>query len=512
MKIERASGVLLHPTSLPGRFGIGDLGPAAHSYLDWLAGAGVTWWQVLPLNPPGPGQSPYGATSTFALNPLLVSPELLVEDGLLGDADLAGTPAFPEHAVDFEAVVPFKERLLKRAWSTFQERPPQGTELAFSVFREEQAFWLRDYGIFAALKRAYGGVEWHEWPEKLARWDPEELAAWRARNRHVALFEEFCQFLAWSQWKRVRQRARALGIRILGDLPIFVAQDSTDVWAHPELFQLDTAGLPTVVAGVPPDYFSETGQLWGNPLYAWPRHHDTGYHWWVDRLKVALSLVDAVRLDHFRGFAAYWEVPAGDETAMGGRWVPGPGRALFEAAAAALGDLPLVAEDLGVITPDVEALRDDLGLPGMAVLQFAFTRSPRSSFVPYCHRRNQVVYTGTHDNNTSLGWYLQDASEGERDLVRRYLASDGREIHWGLLRLALASVADLAVVPHQDIAGLGADCRMNTPGVAEGNWRFRITPWMLSGWHQERLAELNWVFGRSPEARAAHPGGAAPGR
>lgn len=505
MKLERAAGVLLHPTCLPGPFGIGDLGPQAWSYLEWLSRAGVTWWQVLPLNAPGPGQSPYAAISTFAGNPLLISPEGLADEGLLTAGDLAHVPAFPDHVVDFEAVAPYKEALLRQAWAVFREHPPQGLELAFAVFREANEAWLPDFALFAALKRAHGGVEWHLWDSELASRAPEALAAWRGAHRQEVLFEEFCQLLFARQWSALRGRARALGVRILGDLPIFVALDSAEVWAHPELFRLDPAGQPLVVAGVPPDYFSETGQLWGNPLYDWDYHRTTGYRWWLDRLRAGLEQVDVLRVDHFRGFAASWEVPGEAETARHGRWVKGPGRELFEAASRTLGDLPLVAEDLGVITPDVEELRDELGLPGMAVLQFAFTPDPRSTFLPYCHRRNLVVYTGTHDNNTSLGWYQCDASPGERDFLRRYLGVDGHEIHWDMIRLALASVADLAVVPHQDIAGLGADCRMNTPGVPDGNWRFRLTPWMLSEGLQSHLADLNWVYGRSPAARKAHP-------
>jgi 4-alpha-glucanotransferase len=305
------------------------------------------------------------------------------------------------------------------------------------------------------------------------------------------------------------RHAHELGIKILGDVPIFVADDSADVWAHRELFQLDANGRPTVVAGVPPDYFSEDGQLWGNPLYKWSAHEETGYDWWISRLRAALSLIDSVRIDHFRGFAAHWEIPAGEQTARTGKWVPGPGRRLFDAAARALGDLPIVAEDLGVITPDVEALRDSLGFPGMVVLQFGFCPEPRSTFLPYNHRRKSVVYTGTHDNNTTLGWYQDDASTGERELLRRYVGHDLAEVHWEMIRLALASVADLAIIPHQDVAGLGADCRMNTPGTTVGNWRFRLTDWMLSGSLRDRLADLIHVYGRrrgrGPASRVRGP-------
>lgn len=496
MRLERACGVLLHPTCLNGPFGIGDIGPAAHRYLDWLADAGVRWWQVLPLNPTGPGQSPYNAISSFGANPLLISPELLVRDGMLAPSELDALRGLPEVFVDFDALVPLRLALLRRAFSCFLERPPRGMTQALEGFRHDQRDWLEDLAVFSALRDAHGGVPWHEWPPDLALRRPHALASWEAEHRQQVEFHVFCQFLFDRQWSELRDHARSRGLSILGDIPIFVADDSADVWAHRELFLLDPQGQPTVVAGVPPDYFSETGQLWGNPLYDWPAIERTGFAWWIERFRATLRQVDAARLDHFRGFAAYWEVPADDETALGGRWVGGPGRALFDAVAAALGDLPLVAEDLGIITEDVNALRRGLGLPGMAVLQFAFDPTQRSSFLPYRHERELVVYTGTHDNNTTLGWYLQDASEAEKDFVRRYLETDGHEIHWHMIRAALASVAALAIVPHQDLAGLGADCRMNTPGLADGNWRFRITDWMLSGWHQRRLADLVQLYGR----------------
>ncbi|HPW55382.1 MAG: 4-alpha-glucanotransferase [Thermoanaerobaculaceae bacterium] len=496
MRLERACGVLLHPTCLNGPFGIGDIGPAAHRYLDWLAEAGVRWWQVLPLNPTGPWQSPYNALSSFGGNPLLISPELLVRDGVLAPSELDALRGLPEVFVDFEALVPAKLGLLHRAFSRFLEQPPHGMTPALATFRHEHRDWLEDLALFLALRDAHGGVAWHQWPTDLALRRPHALASWGAQHRRDVEFHVFCQFLFDQQWRELREHARSRGVLLLGDIPIFVADDSADVWAHRELFLLDAQGQPTVVAGVPPDYFSETGQLWGNPLYDWAALERTGFFWWIERFRSALRLVDAARLDHFRGFVAYWEVPADAPTASGGRWVAGPGRALFDAVRVALGDLPLVAEDLGFITEDVTTLRRELGLPGMAVLQFAFDPAQPSSFLPYRHERNLVVYTGTHDNNTTLGWYLQDASEAEKDFVRRYLGTDAQEIHWDMIRAALASVAALAIVPHQDLAGLGADCRMNTPGLAAGNWRFRITDWMLSDWHQQRLADLIVLYGR----------------
>ncbi len=506
--MTRTAGVLLHPTSLPSRYGIGDLGPGAHRYLEWLAEAGIGWWQILPLHPPGPGQSPYSAISTFAGNQWLISPDVLVQDGLLDQEALEGVPAFPAGQVAFDDVLPFKGELLGRAFHRFREQPPPLIAAGLETFRDRQSAWLGDFALYLALKRAHGSAPWYEWPPELAGRDPQALARWRAAHAEEVELVEFSQFLFFRQWRAVRVRAEELGVKILGDVPIFVAHDSADVWSHPELFKLDGELRPTVVAGVPPDYFSATGQLWGNPVYDWERLAADGYAWWIERLGHELTLTDAVRLDHFRGFAAYWEVPAGEDTAVNGRWAPGPGRALFDAVREAVGKLPLVAEDLGEITPDVIELRKELGLPGMAILQFAFSPHFRSSFIPYALERDMVVYTGTHDNNTSVGWYWEDAGEGERDLLRRYVASSGQEIHWDMVRLALGTVCDQAVVPHQDLVGVGSDCRMNTPARGLGNWRFRITPWMLEDPIRERLAELVWVYGRQPVKAEGDEGGA----
>jgi len=506
MERERSAGVLLHPSCLPSRFGIGDLGPTAAAYVEWLAGAGAGWWQVLPLHPPGPGNSPYSAISTFAGNELLVSPDLLVEDGILGEAEVADAPDFPRAWVAFDEVVPYKMGLLRRAYDRFRERQPAGLVQQLAAFRRRHQGWLADYALFRALRDSRGRQAWYEWPPELAARRPEAIQGWLEAHRDEVAFVEFCQFLFFRQWGALRDWAHELGVRIFGDVPIFVSRDSAEVWAGPDLFLLDADGRPTVVAGVPPDYFSATGQLWGNPLYDWERMARDGYAWWVSRLRQTLETVDMVRIDHFRGFASYWEVPADATTAVHGNWRQGPGRAFFESVAAALGNLPLVAEDLGEITPDVIELRKVLGLPGMAILQFAFSPRPRSSFIPYNLERDLVVYTGTHDNNTSVGWYHDDASEEERDLLRRYAACSGREVHWDLIRLALASVCDLAVVPHQDLAGLGSDCRMNTPAVGDGNWRFRITPAMLGEGIQARLFDLIETYGRLPEGRRPPPG------
>lgn len=499
--MKRSAGVLLHPTCLPSAHGIGDLGPTAHAYIDWLDAAGVAWWQILPLNPPGPGNSPYSATSTFAGNPLLISPELLVEDGLIGEHDLAGASPLPDAFVDYPAVVAHKRNLLHRAFANHvRHRGESAGEL--DAFRTEHRDWLEDFALFSALKDAHGGSPWYDWPKPLAFREPAALADWSAAHHDAVEMEIFSQFLFHRQWTAVREHAADVGVGILGDVPIFVAMDSAEVWAHPELFLLNEERRPTVVAGVPPDYFSPTGQLWGNPLYDWAHMATNGYRWWLDRLGHTMEQVDLVRLDHFRGFAAHWEVPAGAETAIDGRWVDGPGGPFFDAVRERLGGLPFIAEDLGEITPDVVRLREALGLPGMVILHFGFSPEPRSSYIPYAHRRDQVVYTGTHDNNTSLGWFLEDASDGEREFVRRYTASDGSEVHWDLIRLAMASPAHLAVVPHQDLAGLGADCRMNTPAIAEGNWDFRITPWMLGDEIRHRLAGLIETYGRAPDQQS----------
>ncbi len=504
---DRSAGVLLHPTSLPSRFGIGDLGPAATDYLGWLVEAGVGWWQILPLHPAGPGNSPYSATSTFAGNDLLISPQRLVEDGLLAAEDLAGALALPDQWVDYGAVETGKRGMLRAAFSRHLGQRRMDLLQDLAAFRETHGHWLGDFALFEALKRAHDGAPWYDWPRPLAFREAGALESWSSDHREEVELVEFSQFLFFRQWAAVRDVADRKGVSILGDVPIFVALDSADVWAHPEFFLLDEERHPTVVGGAPPDYFSSTGQLWGNPLYDWDRMAEDGYAWWVARMRHELTLADAVRIDHFRGFAAHWEVPADHEVATHGRWVPGPGRALFDALSAALGGLPLVAEDLGEITQDVVELRKGLGLPGMAILQFAFNPRDRSLFLPYLLERDLVVYSGTHDNNTTVGWYLEDADEEECRFVRSYCGTDGSDVHWDFIRLAMASVCRLAVVPHQDLAGLGSDCRMNTPAVGEGNWTFRITPWMLAPEIQNRLAEMITTYGRASTGTGAESAG-----
>jgi len=499
--MHRTSGIVLHPTSLSGPYGIGDLGPGAYRFVDFLEAAGQGLWQMLPLGPTGFGDSPYQCLSAFAGNPLLISPELLAEDRWLDPRDLIG-PAFPADEVVFGAVRRWKLGVLERAYRGFLARATTADREAFAAFCREEAHWLDAYVLFAAIKARHDQRPWTDWPQELAFREPSALATWGKTHAEWLDRERFLQFVFARQWRRLRAYARARGVRLVGDIPIFVAHDSSEVWSHPEWFQLDARGVPTVVAGVPPDYFSATGQRWGNPLYRWDRLAEDDYGFWVDRLRHTLELVDLVRIDHFRGFEAYWEVSAEGSTAVHGRWVPGPGRDLFRALRRALGqDLPLIAEDLGVITAEVEDLRDDLELPGMAILQFAFESTAggfgRSQYLPHNHRRRLVVYTGTHDNNTVRGWW-DAAEESVRDHARRYLNTDGAEIHWDFIRAALASVAQVAVFPLQDALGLGAEACMNRPGTTDGNWTWRLAEEGLTPALAARLRELSDLYGRLP--------------
>jgi 4-alpha-glucanotransferase len=499
--MHRTSGIVLHPTSLPGPYGIGDLGPGAYRFVDFLAASGQGLWQMLPLGPTGYGDSPYQCLSAFAGNPLLISPDLLADDGWLAAGDL-DSPAFPVDRVAFGPVRRWKGDLLGRAYDRFRTRAGAAERDAFAAFCRAQAHWLDAYVLYAGIKVAHDRRPWTEWPPGLALRDPAALAAWGEAHAEGLERERFRQFLFARQWRRLRAYAHERGVRLVGDIPIFVAHDSSEVWSHPDWFYLDGRGVPTVVAGVPPDYFSATGQRWGNPLYRWDRLAREGYSFWVERLRHTLDLVDLVRIDHFRGFDAYWEIPGDEKTAVRGRWVPGPGRDLFQALRQALGaDLPLIAEDLGVVTEDVEALRDDLELPGMAILQFAFESTAdgfgRSQYLPHNHQRRLVVYTGTHDNNTVPGWWAA-AEESVRDHVRRYLDTDGTEVHWDLIRAALASVADTALFPLQDALGLGADACMNRPGTMEGNWTWRLREGGLTAELAARLRELSDLYGRLP--------------
>ena len=505
MTVARAAGVLLHPTSLPGPYGIGDLGPEAHRWLAWLGDAGLSLWQVLPLGPTGYGDSPYQCFSAFAGNPLLVSPELLMNDRLLDAADLGGLE-LPEGTVDFGTVISRKGELLRRAHRRFRSGADPPLRREFEAFASAQAGWLEDYALFIALKQEHGGRNWVEWDPALTRRDPKALAAARERLGERIEAERFVQFLFFRQWGALRDSARARGIRLIGDAPIFVAHDSADVWAHPGLFQLSADGRMPVVAGVPPDLFSATGQRWGNPLYRWEVMRRDGYAWWIARVKAMLEQVDAIRLDHFIGFTRAWEVPAGAATAEAGRWRPGPGAEVFRAMRAALGRLPIIAEDLGLITPEVVALREELGLPGMKVLQFAFGDGDHNPFLPHHHVPGCVVYTGTHDNDTTRAWF-DTAGEATRDHARRYLQSDDRGIVRAVIRAAFASVAATALVPLQDVLELGSEGRMNLPGRPSGNWSWRFRWDQLTGERQRELRELSHLHGRCP---ATTPAVAAP--
>jgi 4-alpha-glucanotransferase len=499
MKLDRAAGILLHPTSLPGPYGIGDLGPAALQWIDFLADSGASLWQVLPLGLTGFGDSPYSTLSTFAGNPLLISPERLLEDGLLDGEELARPtlPAFPTARVEYGRVKVWKLALLTRAADRFEERASQGLKAEYAAFRAREAAWLDDFALYMAIKAANESRAWDAWERDLAARKPAALEA--AREREAVPLERrlLWQFFFARQWATVRAHAKQRGIRILGDVPIFVSHDCADVWRHPELFELDPDGRPTAQAGVPPDYFAPTGQLWGNPLYRWERHREDGYRWWISRLAFALAHFDAVRLDHFRGFAAYWEVPAGAKTAEGGHWRRGPGAELLGAVEGALGELCIVAEDLGDITPDVHQLRDRFGLPGMRVLQFAFAGSD-NEFLPHRHVPHSVVYTGTHDNDTAEGWFAGAPSEVKRRF-KAYRGPGSSSVAWDLMRMAWCSVAGWSIAPAQDLLELGSRARMNRPGMQRGNWAWRLPRDFFrrrAGKLSKRLRELNETYGR----------------
>jgi 4-alpha-glucanotransferase len=505
LRLPRSSGILLHPTSLPSPHGIGDLGDGADQFVDFLVSARQTLWQVLPLGPTGYGDSPYQSFSTFAGNPLLVSPDRLVADQLLAAEDLLEVPPLPESRVDYGAVIAYKQALFARMAERF--RTSSGHALAgdFDRFRRKERAWLDDYALFMALKEAHGGAVWSEWEPAIARRRPSALKSWRTRLADSITQHQLLQFAFARQWQSVQKRARENGIRIVGDLPIFVAYDSADVWSHPDQFFLDERGRPTVVAGVPPDAFSSTGQLWGNPLYRWDVMADRGYDWWVDRLRHTLDHVDLLRIDHFIGLTRYWEVPATEHDAINGRWVLGPGSELLGAARETLGSLPIITEDLGLVTPEVEALRDRFELPGMKVLQFAFGGDATNPYLPHRHVPHCVVYTGTHDNDTTVGWFAT-APAAERSFVQRYLARSGEDIAYDLIRVALGSVADSAIVPLQDVLGLGSEARMNLPGRPDGNWSWRFTADQLDEAHGERLGEMVELYARLPSSTTTERG------
>ncbi len=496
---DRRSGILLHPTSFPNPYGIGDLGSSAYTFIDYLEKCGQRLWQILPLGPTGYGDSPYQAFSSFAGQPLVISPDQLIEMGLLTHYDLEDMPYWDPKKIDYGPVITFKFALLHKAFTRFQNIDLPSLKADFKAFCQQEASWLQDYALFMATKDAHGGVVWTSWDPEIAFPTAEAKEKWAKKNADNVEFYAFIQFLFYKQWFALKAYANAKDIQIIGDIPIFVAFDSADVWANKHLFFLDDKGFQTVVAGVPPDYFSATGQLWGNPLYDWAIHKEEGYKWWINRIKHNLKLVDVLRIDHFRGFEAYWAVPYGAKNAINGQWLKGPFKDLFFALEAALGkNLPIIAEDLGIITAEVEELRDAFNFPGMKILQFAFENVEENNFLPHNYPQNCVCYSGTHDNDTTIGWY-ENAIELSKDRVRRYMNTDARDVSWDFIRTCLSSVANMAVVPLQDVLAFGSWARMNTPGVPTDNWQFRYTPDMLSDSIAHRLNGLTDLYGRCPK-------------
>lgn len=492
---HRLSGILMHPTSLPGAFGIGDLGPAAYAFVDFLAESGQHIWQTLPLGPIGDTNCPYQCYSSFAGQPWLISPEALQKEGLLTEEDLADVPDFPEETVDFEPVKKYKEELFEKAFATFETLDADNALVEdFDAFCEKTE-WLNDYAMFMAIKKSKGGLHWLDWEKKYRRPTKSQKTVIARELEREIRYEAFLQWQFFRQWMALKEYANEHGILLIGDIPIFVAGDSADVWAEPKLFQLDKDGFPTVVAGVPPDYFSATGQLWGNPLYDWKYHKKTGFEWWMKRVEAQLTLSDIIRIDHFRGLESYWEIPADAETAMEGKWVPGPGAEFFEKIIETFGDnLPIIAEDLGIITDEVRELRDQFNLPGMKILQFAFDGDD-SDYLPYNQPYNCVCYTGTHDNDTTTGWY-EHASEKSKDKVRRYMNTDASQVSWDFIRTCFGTPAKLAIVPIQDLFCQGSEYRMNVPGVSEGNWSYRVKADLMNSDVAKRLYDVTKLYGR----------------
>jgi 4-alpha-glucanotransferase len=506
MVLPRSSGILLHPTSFPGRFGIGDLGDAAYRWIDFLVASKQTLWQVLPLGPTGFADSPYACLSAFAGNPLLISLDEMVKNGELETRDLAHPPHFPEDKVDYGAVIDFKLPLLGKAARAFLSHAGLERRARYDAFCSQNASWLNDFSLFMALKEYHKQAIWYDWEPEIALRQPDAIARWQAKLDEQIAVHKVLQFWFFDQWQGVKAYANEQGILIAGDVPIFVAADSADVWSNRDLFYLNENGCPTLIAGVPPDYFSETGQRWGNPLYRWDVIAEQDYRWWIARMEAILNVVDIVRIDHFRGFVAYWEIPASEPTAIRGRWVPGPQARLFDALKEALGSLPIWAEDLGVITPEVIGLREQFGFPGMKILQFAFDQEAlhasfgeydRNPFLPHNYTPNFVVYTGTHDNDTTLGWF-ENCTEQERQRAMAYLGCDATEFNWSLIRAAMASVAQTAIIPLQDILGLGPKARMNLPGTSTNNWTWRYRDRMLVMDASEKLGTITTLYERSP--------------
>ncbi len=496
----RASGVLLHPTSLPSRFGIGDLGHNAYQFIDFLANSDQQIWQILPIGPTGYGNSPYLSYSALAGNPLLISPEILQGQGLLTTEELDRLPNFPLDHVDFGGVIDSKMPLLRLASDRFKKQVLEADKEEFQRFCNGQNDWLSDYALFMSLKKVHNHASWNQWSPDIAYRQPQAMVKWANELADEIFFHKFIQYQFFSQWKNLKQYANQKGVKIFGDIPIYVAHDSVDVWAHGKIFCLDKkTGEAELMAGVPPDYFSATGQLWGNPVYNWEELAKTDFKWWIRRVEGILEYVDIVRIDHFRGLQAYWAVPQGADTAMDGTWLEAPGDEFFQQLEKQLGKLPIVAEDLGVITPEVEALRDKFGFPGMKIIQFAFDSDRDNGFLPYNYTdRNCVVYTGSHDNNTTVGWYEQRSPEDKAKVID-YLGCIGEDgIHWALIRLALGSVGNTVVLPFQDILGLGTNAKMNTPAQPTGNWSWRCRAEAFNDELSGRLRHLTYLYGRTP--------------
>ena len=495
MLTDRGSGILMHPTSLPGPYGSGDFGPDAYSFVDWLVSAGQSYWQVLPMGEIGSGNSPYMSSSAFAGNVLLVDLAELARHGWLSDDDLVPHPEFQPGRVDFTLVQPYRVERLRRAANSFFASGHNDMHRSYTEFCLAENEWLDDYALFMTISERESWREWNHWPKNLVHREKEALRHVQENSTDTLDFWKFCQWCFARQWSDLRLYANERGVHIIGDVPIFVAYQSADVWSHQDLFELDEDGRPQAVAGVPPDYFSETGQLWGNPLYRWDAHKKTGYSWWIARLRHILQLVDIVRIDHFRGFAAYWEVPADASNAITGKWEPGPGEYLFKAFEKAFPHLPIIAEDLGLITPDVLALRDQFELPGMRVLQFAFGDGEENHFLPHHYLANTIAYTGTHDNDTTLGWW-HTAPPHEKAFAKLYLDSDGHAIHWDMIRALSKSVANIVIFPLQDVLGLSSEHRMNYPGKSIGNWEWRFTWNLVLPEYTHVLAEVSQESGR----------------
>lgn len=493
-RFPRSSGILLHPTSLPGPHGSGDFGAAAYHFVDWLAKAGQSMWQILPLGGIGPGNSPYMSSSAFAGNQMLIDLHELHEYGWLAADDLKLDADFNRHKINFNLVNDYRMARLRLAAKRFFADPQQH-QADYNAFCETEKSWLENYALFMALSEKFAGQEWGSWPAEYAKRDENALNKATVVLADAAGFWKFCQWCFFRQWRKLKHYANSHSVSIIGDMPIFVAYQSADVWARQHLFELGADHQPTVIAGVPPDYFSATGQRWGNPLFRWSAHEQENYAWWIARMRKTVEMFDLVRIDHFRGFAAYWEIPASEPTAINGRWMPGPGDKLFCAIQKALGQLPIIAEDLGVITPDVVALLKKLGFPGMRVLQFAFGGASDNAYLPHNFIGNMVVYVGTHDNDTTLGWF-NTASEHERKFVCKYLRTDGKEINCELIHAASESVADIAIYTLQDVMGLGSEHRMNRPGKPDNNWEWRFSWDQLTTQKTEHLYEISALHGR----------------